>query len=349
MPIELVSPLRTSCALSTSDAVRLFWVGGDGAHDLLDRLCPGELFLRDGQLLHGLMLDGDGVPAVDLYVCRDDDAFLLIGEERPGFAMEAHLRAAATSNVSVNRLDTTHQLLSIDGPYAWEVMVELAGPSVIGLPYLNLFHGEGWECFRAGKTGEYGYTLIVERSLAAALRARIEEAGRAFDLGSATSDDLELCALENGFFNIRREGTFGLTPLELQLQWRTSRRKKGFLGAEALQARRESGFASRITWIASERALAVGMPVQAQELVIGQVLSAGHSAALGMSVGVALLALAFAYPGTDTYTAGPERARLITVAPPVLQNRSLFVSPQRDSNFTRTTRTFPPLVPGRET
>ncbi|HZN93749.1 MAG TPA: phosphopantetheine-binding protein [Myxococcales bacterium] len=343
-PEKQLPAVRTSVALSEQPHVRCLRVSGEGAVQLLDRVCPRELFVRDSQMMHTLLLDEAGTTAADVYVCRDDEAFILLVEERPGFSAHDHLRAAAAGpGVEIQPLDGTHQLVSLDGPYAWELMAELVGPHVVGLPYMSFFHGEGWTCFRAGKTGEYGYALLAERARAAELIAKVKELGRPFDLGEVGQDVLDQCALENGFFNVRREGSAGLTPLELQLQWRVSRRKEGFIGAEALARRRQEPAGRRLQCLIAPQPLVAGEAVSVEGKPVGTVLNAGLSPSLGAWAALAILELPFAYPGVDLEM-GTRRAR--TACLPLVINRSLLVSPHRDSYHNRTARELPPLVPG---
>ena len=65
------------------------------------------------------------------------------------------------------------------------------------------------------------------------LRQGLLAAGRRFELLEVSQAALDQCALENWFFNIRREGKAGLTPLELGLQWRLAS-GKNFVGAKAV-------------------------------------------------------------------------------------------------------------------
>ncbi|MCP5067184.1 MAG: hypothetical protein GY946_11515, partial [bacterium] len=81
------------------------------------------------------------------------------------------------------------------------------------------FGEEDCYCFRAGKTGEYGYDLLVPHAQYDPLHDKLQDIGRAFDMQPVGLAALDQCALENWFFNIRREGQLGLTPLELQ-RWR---------------------------------------------------------------------------------------------------------------------------------
>jgi aminomethyltransferase len=338
--------VRLDVALSEPAHVVCLRVTGDDAFDTLDALCPADLHARDGQMLHTLLLDDQGRPVADLYLCPDDEDFILLTEgltmaELLGY-IERHLPAGLAPGLE--RLDESHRLLSLHGPWAWELMSELVGPGVVGLPYLSFYHEAHWTCFRAGKTGEFGYDLLVERDHAAALEAKLLELGRPLGLGRIGQDTLDQCALENWFFNIRREGRAGVTPLELQLQWRVSR-QKDYPGARALQERRAAGVAQRLTCVVSAAEVALGDVVRLDEAPVGTVVNAGFSSVRGDWVALALLDRPVAHSGLRGLTVARDRSpELRTVSPPVLNNRSLFVNPQKHRYRTRDTLEFPSLV-----
>lgn len=345
--VEEMSAVREAVALSSLEHVRCLRVEGPGAFQLLDRACSSELYLRDGQVLQSLLLDDMAHPFADVLLARDDEAFFLLAEGPDPEALVEHLGAPGEAAVTVVDLTASHRLLSVNGPYAWELMAAVVGPEVLGLPYLSFFRSGGAVWFRAGKTGEYGYDALVPEAEAAALEARLREAGARFQLGSAGLPTLDQCALENWFFNVRREGqTPGVTPLELQLQWRVSYRKD-FRGSAALRARRRQGARRRLTCLLSAEPLQPGDPVFCEEREIGTVLAAGHSSTRGEWVGSALLDVAYAYPWVDRYEVerADARQRIRTAAPPVINNRSLHVNPQRHTFAGRGQDDFPPLVP----
>lgn len=315
--------------------------GGDGAWETLNWLSSSELFLRDGQVLHTLWLAEDATPLGDVYVARADEDFLVLAEGA-GADLYAYARDAARGGAVVEDLSQRHGAFSLHGPYAWELMGALVGGGVIGAPYLALFRldGGGWG-LRAGKTGEYGYDLVVPRESLDAWERRAREAGAPLDLGDATDAELDQCRLENWFFNIRREGTRGLSPLELQLQWRTSSQKE-YAGSAALAARRARGLERRVATLVSASPLAEGARVRLFGRDVGEVLASGWSAARGDHVALALVDVEWAHPGIDAFEAGGAPARSVT--PPVLENRSLHVNPQAHSYATRGEARFPPIA-----
>jgi glycine cleavage system aminomethyltransferase T len=341
---DALRALRHSAALSRLEDVRYLRIAGEGAWEALDRLCASDLYLRDGQMLHGLLLDEEAQPFADSYVGRDDEDCFLLLEGPTGAELEAHLRRHLPGSAPPLRdLSGEVCILEIDGPFAWELLGTVVGPEAIGLPYLTFYHHGDWLIYRAGKTGEYGYGFVVPVAQAAALESRILDAGAAFDLAVADRGALDQCALENWFFNIRREGRARVTPIELQLQWRVSP-KKVFVGDDALRRHRTGGVRRRLTCLAGSGPYAPADAVTLEGEAVGAVVNAGASAARDDWVALALIDLEWAHPGLafaveHEGVATPARS----VSPPVINNRSLRVSPQLHSYASRDTA-GPPLA-----
>ena len=335
--------VRHSVGLSQPDQVLHIRITGSGAYDAVGRVFTRELYLRDGQLSHGLLLEEDGRVFADCYLARDGADFFLLAEGPTAEDLVAYLHRHfdGVDDVDVTDQRETTSVIGIDGPYAWELMASLVGPEVIGLPYLTFFQFDDVVCCRVGKTGEYGYQLLVPHESHGELRERLLRLGEPLDTGPVELAALDTCALENWFFNIRGEGRHGLTPLELQLQWRVSR-KTSFVGSEALKLRRTAGIEQRLTCLVSPSPIQVDDPVRRDETDLGRVIHAGYSALRGDWVGLALIDMPYAHPGVDALHVRDEREAR-TVAPPVITNRSLYVNPQVHSYASRHDDDFPPL------
>jgi aminomethyltransferase len=338
--------VRESVVVSRLEDLAIVRFRGPGARDAVDRLCAGPLRVRDGQLQHHLLLDEQAHCFADAYALCDDQEYELLldgpGAPAAGEHIAGHVPPGA--EVEIEYRTVSHAVISIDGPFAWELLSRVAGAEVVGLPYLTFFPVQGWTCCRAGRTGEYGYLLVTPVEEAAALHTRLLEAGAALDVVETDRAVLDQCALENLFFNPRREGREPVTPIELQLQWRVDYAKES-VGLEALRRHRAAGVGSRLTTLVAPRAVAAGDPVRLGAARVGRVLSAGWSVVRGDCVLLALLDLACAHPGLSGFEVGetePVPARSVT--PPLLNNRSLFVSPQLHSYATRDEIQLPPLV-----
>ena len=199
---EEILAIRTSVALATGDRIVGVRISGADAFQAVDRACPLELTLQDGQMKASLLLDEEGVPFADIYVCRDDESYLLLAEGPTPGALEAYLKSTfpAGAEVSLERLDRTHRVLSLHGPYAWELLMGYLGPDVPGLPYMAVLRGEGSYCFRGGKTGEYGCDTVVPETEATRTEETLLNLGHGFSLACVGHEALDHCALENWFY-----------------------------------------------------------------------------------------------------------------------------------------------------
>jgi glycine cleavage system aminomethyltransferase T len=309
---------------------------GEGAGDVLDRVVTCDLYLRDGQARPALILDEGGDITADVLVLAEDDGFVLLVDGMPAEAvcdvLSAHRRGEDAAFEPADRL-----VIGVDGPFAWELMAAFDTPGVIGLPYLTAYRPQPDVCvIRAGRTGEFGYDIVVPTASAGAVRDRLDAVGAAFELAVASTEALSYCALENFFFDAGTERRPGVGPLELQLQWRLSRRK-GYLGSGAVDQRRASRDRRRAV---AFRAPAVPSgAVRLGDRTVGDVLRASPSLHGDGAIGLALVDLAVAHSGIDALTAGVP---LRTVSPPFVANRSLFVKPQQHSWADRATIPFPP-------
>jgi aminomethyltransferase len=326
--VNEVSAIRTSCTVTSLAHVHALKLTGPGALDLLDAATTSRLFVRENQLLQTLMLDAQARIFADAFVGLDEDGWLLFAEGPTHDALLEHLdrvrrERAPAADVSIEDLRTGHELYGVDGPFSWELVSEVLGPEVLGAPYLSFLKLRDVTCVRAGKTGEYGYLLLLPKAQAAATVARLHELGAA----EGSLELLDQCALENWHYSIRLTTAF---PDELQLRWRIDPTKQ-FEGSDALRARTPARRATCFT--------AHGEPkpeVSLDGREIGSVIAARWSATRAEWVGWALLDSALAVPGL-VFDGG-----LHTVSPPMLDNRSLFVDPRKHS--LRGEQAFPPLV-----
>lgn len=347
---EAVAKVRSAVALCDAPRLACVRVQGEGAFAAVDRRSTARLRLQHAQAKQTLFLDEAGVPVADALVCRDEEDFLVLADGLPGPALASLLADGAPGPVRCLDLAATHQVISLTGPWAWELLGEVLGPDLLGMPYLSLYRsqldGKGEVLtLRAGTTGEFGYELLAPREVAAALADRLLTRGARMGAVRVPPEALEVCALENGFFSIRREGAFGLTPLELQLQWRVAL-DRDFVGAAALKARRAQGPTHRTTHFTCAEQLAAGDPVELFGERVGRVLTCAKSPLRGDVVGIALLELAWAHAGIEAFTArrGERAVPLRTAAPPHLNNLSLYVSPLHHSFAGREAERFPQVV-----
>lgn len=324
-------------------SVDVLWLRGDGARDAVLRLLSSRLLLRDGQAQQSLLLRDDGTILADVTVCADDESYLLVIERGPlgRDALLQHLAARldGLDDVALEDAAPTHEVISLHGPFAWELVAEVLGQDLVALPYLNFFRMDEGLVLRAGKTGEFGYDLLVRRELADGLVTRIAEAGAAFDAVEIDAGTLSAARFEGWFFDPSIdypaiEGLGPVTPIELQLQWRLSQREH--VGRAALLSRRAA--LSERPELARKLACVVLSATPEDDVLrldgapVGALVRKATSPASGLVFGAALLRADLAHAGLVLDAAG---ARAKVVAPPLLDNRSLYVDARRHAYRTR--------------
>lgn len=335
--------IRGGVALSRMDHIVPVGLYGPAAADLVDRLVPRAIYLRDGGIASTVLLDADGAIFADVAVVADDADFVLLAEGPSEEALLNHIQAAIQpgEEVEVRPMADRYRLLAVTGPWAWELLEALAGPEILGLPFQSAVLVGDDICLRTGRTGEWAYLLMVLESTVEARWAELCRAGEAFDAAEADLDDLDTAALENGFFVIRAAGLAALSPVEAQLQWCLTPGKEGFLGEEATRKSLAEPPAARLTFAVADIACAVGTPLQFGDAVVGRVIECRPAGSRSGFLVICKMELAFAHSGLTLTT---EMGEVHTISAPAVPNLSLALDPQRHRYASRR-EDFPGWLP----
>ena len=317
--VDDVRLIRNSIALDVNHRKSIIRVAGDGAWDVLYPILPCDMFLSDSQIRHTVLLSEDGVVLADAYVCNDDDDFLLLID---GLSPQECLTYIGEhEDISVSDLSKQYTLVSINGPFSWELLGKIDSLGAIGLPYMSFYpFKEDIICFRAGVTGEYSYTFIVPKQKEESFIEDILQKGEEYGIRLIEQAAIEYCRVENWFFDPFSEGKQQLTPFELQLSWRL-REQYDFRGSQALTEDSNQ----RITAFRSQER--VEGSVSYKETKIGKVLRCEEDIYTGTFFGIALLNKDFAHSGVNAYHVSSKNIQ--TLSPPFVVNKSIFVKPQK--------------------
>jgi aminomethyltransferase len=309
-----------------------------------------DLYLQSGQAREALLLDERGAIELDLVVARQDSSFL-IGARGPDPSGLVRLleRACEGRGASARSLAETHRVVGLHGPYAWELVAAWLGPEFVAMPHLACDRRGEVQVVRAGKSGEYGYEVLVPLAEEETLRRALLRLAPGFGALELDAEALALAALQNGFFHASSTLPRVRCPLELQLGWRLSH-DKSFRGSEAILRRRAEALRRRLTWATSDHPLSVGDVPLVDGEPIGEIVHALHDPVTEQWVAIALLPISIAWAGHLLRLASSsgrvhDAPIVRTVSPPLLHNRSLFVSPQRHTYLGRSHDTFPEIWP----
>ena len=318
---------------------------GVDALEAADALSPRDLYVREGQALQTLLLDSSGAIRMDLFFCARLDEFLLVGAGLSGPQLMAEVEARVPAGLDIQLEDLTERYtrLCIAGPYAWELMMALLSPELLGLPYLGFYEQEGLFCLRTGSIGEYGYDLLLEESRRSSLQRRLEAVAGEFGGRNVATTAFDVCAVENGVFQQDWLQRQSVTPVEMQLQWRV-RYGRDFVGRAALRAQVQTRSGRRSLMLVSSTPMQAEDPVYLDGQRVGSVLVAAYSPIRDDFVAVGLVIPRCCYPGLTGLSVGESTAFVRARSAPAVNNRSLWVNPQQHSFETRDIDAFAPLV-----
>lgn len=332
--------VRHATAVLAPTHLALLEVRGAGAFEALNRLLPCDLFVHDGQARRTVLLDEQAGVIADVVVAKLDGVFLLFVDGLDCADAVGLLEEETPSGLEVTARDLSdeYELVSLHGPFAWELGALWLGQALISLPPLALYRSRLGVVLRSGRTGEFGYETLLPRASSAVARERLRDLGIAFDLQSASLATLDRCALENGGFVPRNVQLAGLSPVELQLQWRTSS-KKAFRGRPALERRRTAA-KKRVAWFNAPTVVAAGSKVFEDGVAHGDVVACSVSTTDPTRfVGQVLLDRGISHPGLRFKT--DSGLELFTASPPLVEATSQRVRVQIDRYATRDRSRFP--------
>jgi aminomethyltransferase len=285
-------------------------VVGPGSGKLVDRLVTSDVLgLKVGRARYGLICAEDGGILDDVVTMRlDDTVYTIVCNAASWDRVFAWIVDHATEEhetvtVTPRRDDTA--MIAVQGPSAGSAMRSICGEGA-GIEALRRFgvmttpiDGVGSAIIsKTGYTGEDGYELIVDASVASSVWDRLLDNG-SLPCGLGARDTLRL---EAGFLLYGQDMDSGTTPLEAGLD-RFVDLEKDFIGAGALRLQEGTGIERRLVGFVTEGRAAPrhGYEIRAKETVevLGVVTSGGPSPTLGLGIGLAYLPADRAKPGTS--------------------------------------------------
>ena len=231
-------------------------VRGPDALALLQRLCTSEIDIAPDRAVYTLMLNRRGGIEADVTVTRiDETAFRIVGGAATRVKdlawIERHRRRMG---LAAEVFDTTSSevVLGVVGPCSREFLRSLtpADLSNDAWPFAASRRVElataSIRMTRMSFTGELGFELYIPVENAPAVYESIAGAGQALGLAHCGHFALESCRIEKGYRHWGHDIGSHDTPLEAGLSFAVAWEKPGgFIGRDALLARREAGIERR--------------------------------------------------------------------------------------------------------
>jgi aminomethyltransferase len=249
---------------------------------------------------HHLLNDRGGVEE-DLFVYRlGDERWFLVPNAANKDEVVSAVRAAGAE--AVDHDDWC--FLGVQGPRSlavvsklWRTTVELAFRGCRSVDW----KGTEVVLARTGYTGERGYELFADGTIAAELWDALTTAGEPFDIEPCGLGARDVLRLEMGYPLYGQDLGPDRTTLEAGLGWAVSFDKGPFVGRDALERQREQGLPSLLRALATADRRHIPrshQPVLADGRAVGEVTSGTFSPLLGHGIALAYLSPADAFePG----------------------------------------------------
>ena len=148
--------VRETVGITDFSFMQKFRFPEESGLDHLDALVAGNVAkVRFGRVLHTFLPDENGMILADCYIANNDEEYIVLCES---IADDTVIRNRFLDGDGHGGEDCTesHIVLGIDGFKAWEVVRQLFGADILGLPYLSieryLFNDTPIRLFRSGKT-----------------------------------------------------------------------------------------------------------------------------------------------------------------------------------------------------
>ncbi len=222
--------------------------------------------------------------------CKDDVLFYRLGEERYLLVVNAgnapkmwpylQEQAAGHADVHLESHHGSHALIAVQGPRAVEIVAPLCNFDAAAMKYYycaeGTVDGERAVIARTGYTGEDGYELFVDGSVAANLWQTLLAQGKKAGLEPAGLGARDMLRLEAGMPLYGFELSEEISPLAGGQGWAVKLDKPTFTGKEALVAQRDADAFERIAGVvlAGKVPARKGYPVFFGGEKVGEVRSA---------------------------------------------------------------------------
>jgi len=316
--------VRAACGIFDASTLGKIEVVGADAITFMNRLYVNVWdALGVGRARYGVLLRDDGFVYDDGVVARlAADRFHVTtttgGAGRVLAMMEDYLQTE-WSELAVWLTSTTEQwaVIAVQGPNSRRVLTDLVDIDIgaAALPHMGVASGHicgvPMRLFRVSFTGELGFEINVPADFGAAIWEAVWAAGQRHGMTAYGTETMHVLRAEKGYIIVGQDTDGTVTPDDAGLSWAIGRKKPDFVGKRSLQRpAMQSPDRRQLVGLLTadpQRVLEEGAQVlgaaraEAPVRPLGHVTSSYHSAALGRSIAMALVAGGRARMGETLY------------------------------------------------
>lgn len=344
---EEYKALRENVLLVDYSHMSIVSVMGEDAWSLVNHLISADIsIIRDEQGMYSLVLNEDGTIRGDIYALCAAEGYYLLSEDIPAECIQNMLEniLAKADELDIHEIPVIKSMqeddwgtIMLEGPYSWEVMTEIYGFDIIGLPYYEYMNtDDGLMIFRCGKHGEFAYQLIGPKTILANMWIKLQDVGGKYLLKLGGLHYQRLVRIENTGWDESLFGCYTRNPIELQMQWAIEYDKEDFIGKTAV---------AQLSLTNARRKVVGIMPcvncgdinpsdkVFVDELQVGFIVQAVYSPAVKNWIALALIDENYALSDIAGFTIRTvsENISAKTQSVPFIYNLSLLINPTTHS------------------
>ncbi|HBC9236756.1 TPA: aminomethyltransferase family protein [Klebsiella oxytoca] len=339
--------VRENALLVDYSHMAIVSVTGEDAWILVNHIASADIsIVRDEQGIYSLALNDDGTILGDMYVLCAMDGYYILSENISVERIIEVLKVAAEKydDLGIQEIpeiksmeDDNWGAIMLEGPYSWELMSEIYGYDIIGLPYCEYMNTEDdLIVFRCGKHGEFAYQVIGPQSLLVELWVKLQKIGVKYLLKTGGLDYQRIVRVENPGWDQSIYAEYSTNPVELQLQWAIQYDKEDFIGKAAVELMSAQSAARKVVGIVpcvNCASLSKDDKILVNGQTVGFIINAVYSPAAQSWIALAFINTPYALSDIDGYiikTAhGDIAAKTKTL--PFIYNFSLLVNPTTHS------------------
>ena len=339
--------VRENALLVDYSHMAIVSVTGEDAWILVNHIASADIsIVRDEQGIYSLVLNDDGTILGDMYVLCAMDGYYILSENISVARIIDVLKFAAEKydDLGIQEIpeiksmeDDNWGAIMLEGPYSWELMSEIYGYDIIGLPYCEYMNTEDdLIVFRCGKHGEFAYQVIGPQSLLVELWVKLQKIGVKYLLKTGGLDYQRIVRVENPGWDQSIYAEYSTNPVELQLQWAIQYDKEDFIGKAAVELMSAQSAARKVVGIVpcvNCASLSKDDKILVNGQTVGFIINAVYSPAAQSWIALAFINTPYALSDIDGYiikTAhGDIAAKTKTL--PFIYNFSLLVNPTTHS------------------
>ena len=287
-----------------------FWVEGDGALDLIQRVTSNDAAtLVDGKVQYSCLPNDKGGIVDDLLVYRfNDKKYLLVVNAGNIDKDWAWITSHNSYGATLINASEEFSLLAVQGPKATAALQKLTDVNLAEMGYytfkVGTLAGINEVIISAtGYTGAGGFELYVKNADAKKLWDAVLEAGAEFEILPAGLGARDTLRLEMGFCLYGNDINDETSPIEAGLGWIT-KFTKDFTNSEYHKNLKENGVSKKLVGF---ELIDRGIPRQhypiqdANGNTIGEVTSGTQSPTLGKAIGMGYVTIENAKADTEIY------------------------------------------------